>query len=88
MLADPYRGETQEVYWIVGIGWALRHATPVRPGAHPGGAWVPALCEVWMRVPFATLWPRRPPSAAVDERCPQCTEAVAERGFASRNWDF
>ncbi|MEV0054095.1 hypothetical protein AB0H34_26775 [Saccharopolyspora shandongensis] len=88
MLANPYRGETQEVYWIVGIGLARRHATPVRPGAQPGGEWIPSLCEVWMRVPFATLAGRTPRSTAITERCPQCTEAVDGRGFTGRHWDF
>ncbi|MGP4021105.1 hypothetical protein [Saccharopolyspora sp. 5N708] len=87
MLADPY-SDVEEVYWIVGIGLQRRHATPIRPGAQPGGEWVPSLCEVWLRIPFATLWGREPRSTAVIERCPQCTGTVEERGFSGRNWDF
>ncbi|MFD0924074.1 hypothetical protein ACFQ16_30390 [Saccharopolyspora rosea] len=65
-----------------------RHATAVRPGAQPAGEWIPAVCGVCVRVPFATPHGRLPRSVLVTERCRECGDIVADRGFRARDWDF
>lgn len=87
MLPSAYESGTTYVYWIVGVGLPLRHATGTRPGALPGGDWIPAICETWMRVPFDTPPGWEPSSKSVTEHCPQCSRIVADNHYSAITWD-
>ncbi|MCA1190076.1 MULTISPECIES: hypothetical protein [unclassified Saccharopolyspora] len=64
-LPHPYRCSRPVAFWIVGLALHLRHATPSRPGALPGGERTATLCGDRIRVPFDTPPPRRPRSADI-----------------------
>lgn len=87
MLPSAYDSGTTHVYWIVGAGMPLRHATGTRPGALPGGDWIPALCERWIRVPFDTPIGWEPRSRRVTERCARCEEVVELHQYSGITWD-
>ncbi|MFR9728685.1 hypothetical protein ACL03H_05595 [Saccharopolyspora sp. MS10] len=87
-LPHPYRCERPVAYWIVGLALFLRHATPSRPGALPGGAEAATLCGSRIRIPFETPPPRRPRSADISARCPGCADFAAEHGYDLITWDF
>ncbi|MEU6128399.1 hypothetical protein ABZ805_04410 [Saccharopolyspora sp. NPDC047091] len=87
-LPHPYRCSRPVAFWIVGLALHLRHATPSRPGALPGGARAATLCGTRIRVPFDTPPPRRPRSADITARCPQCAEFAAEHDYLLLTWDF
>ena len=85
-MLSAYEFDTTHVYWLVDAGTRTRHATGTRPGALPGGEWIPAICETWMRAPFATplgLEPRAQPTT----RCPQCTQIVIDNDYVAITWD-
>lgn len=73
MFPSPFNGRN-DVFWIVGPGTELRHATTVLPGARPAGDWIPVLCQRWIRVPFPTVAGRVPATASILEQCPLCLE--------------
>lgn len=73
---SPFLGNKKRIYWIVGCGLGLRHATKVLPGALPHGEWVPSLCETWIRLPFSTPFGREPASKGIQARCSLCIQAT------------
>ncbi|MDA3629194.1 hypothetical protein [Saccharopolyspora oryzae] len=85
---DEYDGDRQDVFWIVGMGLAQRHATIMRPGAVYAGQAVPALCATELKIPQPTPIGRDPRSAKITDKCPTCAERVAEADFAETTWDF
>ncbi|MBA8822996.1 hypothetical protein FHX42_000325 [Saccharopolyspora lacisalsi] len=88
MFPSPFRAGSADVFWIVGVGTHVRHATTVLPGARPGGYWVPTVCEQWIRWPFDTVSDRTPESKRITERCPTCTETAEDRDWSGSDWDF
>lgn len=88
MWPNPYCCDPKRVFWVVGIGLHLRHATDIRPGAFPSGEWIPTLCETWFRLPFPTVSGVQPRSKSVEHKCPQCTEIADSQGYRSIIWDF
>ena len=77
-----------DLFWMVGMGKEIRHATDVRPGLVPAGDWIPTLCGVWIRVPCDTPYRHQPRSEAIRERCPDCEHSTADGHSSSVNWDF
>ncbi|CAM06313.1 hypothetical protein A8924_0140 [Saccharopolyspora erythraea NRRL 2338] len=80
--------DRHDVFWIVGSGLKLRHATKMRPGAAYSGQQVPTLCDDLIKVPQATPSGREPNSKSITERCPQCSEEAERCGFSTISWDF
>ncbi|WP_223839520.1 hypothetical protein [Saccharopolyspora pogona] len=58
------------------------------PGAVYAGAWVPALCETWLKIPTATPYGREPASTSITERCPECAEKVSRDEHHEHVWDY
>lgn len=77
-----------DLFWMVGMGKEIRHATEVRPGLVPAGDWIPTLCERWIRIPCSTPYGQQPRSKSIDERCPDCERIAAADESSSVNWDF
>ncbi|QIZ35934.1 hypothetical protein [Saccharopolyspora sp. ASAGF58] len=71
--------------WIVPPAGKVRHATTSRPGAWIQGDVVQVLCEKKVKAPFATPYGKTPRSNGIDERCPECLQALVDE--TSRNWD-
>lgn len=87
-LPHPFRCPRPVAFWIVGLALYLRHATPSRPGALPGGERAATLCGTWIRVPFDTPPPRRPRSEQITERCPRCADIARTHDYLLLTWDF
>ncbi|PKW14284.1 hypothetical protein [Saccharopolyspora spinosa] len=79
MLTEAY------ALWIVPPAEKVRHATRPRPGAWIQGDVVQVLCEKKVKAPFATPYGKTPRSNGIDERCPECLQALVDE--TSRNWD-
>lgn len=77
-----------DLYWILGMGMRTRHATDIRPGAHPAGEWIPTECGEWIRVPCATPYEQTPRSKEFLEQCPECRRAAEDKGSSAVMWDF
>ncbi len=77
-----------DLYWILGMGMRTRHATAVRPGAHPAGEWIPAECGEWIRVPCSTPYGQTPRSQDCTEQCPDCRQVAEGNGSSAVQWDF
>ncbi|MEV0053914.1 hypothetical protein AB0H34_25870 [Saccharopolyspora shandongensis] len=88
MAIDVFRDERQGVFWIVGMGLPLRHATIFRPGAVYAGQSIPALCGASLKVPQPTPSGREPNSKPVTDKCQECSREAAEGDFAETTWDF
>ena len=79
--------ELQDLFWIVGVGQAVRHATTLRPGAVYAGQSIRSLCEGQVKVPQATPLGREPQTKGVTGKCADC-ERKTQGQFAETNWDF
>ena len=79
--------ELPDVFWIVGAGQAVRHATTLRPGAVYAGQRIPSLCEGQVKVPQPTPLGRDPVTKAITGKCADC-ERKAHGRFAETSWDF
>jgi hypothetical protein len=88
MSIDVFRDEQQDVFWIVGLGLTMRHATTLRPGAVYAGQWIPSLCDVQLKVPQSTPSGREPNSKPITDKCPECTQKATDANFAEITWDF
>ncbi|MFC7343137.1 hypothetical protein [Saccharopolyspora griseoalba] len=88
MVFDVFRRESTDVFWIVGAGFRARHAMTALPGSVYSGAWVPALCEMWLLIPSATPYGQVPVTAKYTERCPDCANLVARHAHREHTWDF
>ncbi|GAA2332750.1 hypothetical protein GCM10009854_05090 [Saccharopolyspora halophila] len=88
MVFDVFRRESTDVFWIVGAGFRVRHAMFALPGSVYTGAWVPALCEMWLLIPSATPFGQVPVTAKYTEQCAECELIVADRGHRGHVWDF
>ncbi|MFC7344677.1 hypothetical protein [Saccharopolyspora griseoalba] len=79
--------ELQDLFWIVGAGQTVRHATTRRPGAVYAGQRIQALCDGQMKVPQPTPLGREPLTKSITGKCADC-ERKAQGRFAETNWDF
>ncbi|GAA2335702.1 hypothetical protein GCM10009854_09500 [Saccharopolyspora halophila] len=80
--------EQQDVFWIVGTGQTVRHATTSRPGAVYAGQSIPSLCDGQVKIPQPTPLGREPLTKMVTGRCADCQRKAHGRHFAETNWDF
>ncbi|MGI8308941.1 hypothetical protein [Saccharopolyspora hattusasensis] len=88
MVIDVFDDERQDVFWIVGMGLVVRHATTLRPGAVYAGQSIPSLCGVSMKVPQPTPSGRMPSSKPITDKCPECSREATEANFVETTWDF
>jgi hypothetical protein len=81
-------GREDVVFWIVPPGAKVRHGITDKPGAWPAGTLVTALCELPVKIPFATPASMTPRTWSVTERCADCAAEYQRRGCPSTVWDF
>jgi hypothetical protein len=79
--------QLQDLFWIVGAGQAVRHATTLRPGAVYAGQSIRSRCDGQMKVPHPTPLGREPETKRVTGKCADC-ERKAQGRFTETNWDF
>ncbi|MGP4016783.1 hypothetical protein [Saccharopolyspora sp. 5N708] len=88
MISDVFRDEGQDVFWIVGSGCIVRHATTLRPGAVYAGQQIPSLCDVRLKVPQPTPSGREPSTKPITDKCPECARKATDSAFSEITWDF
>ena len=88
MNINRFPGEQQDVFWVVGLGKAERHATTLRPGAVYAGQLIPVLCGGQVKVPQSTPLGRDPGTKDITARCLECEKVVADENHAETTWAF
>ena len=88
MIYDVFRREAQDVFWVVGAGFKIRHAMAVLPGSTFAGDWVISLCDLWIKIPTSTPYGQEPSSKQITERCPRCLALAEREGHHQHVWDY
>ncbi len=88
MIFDVFRDDFRDVFWIVGTGTRIRHATRTLPGAVFAGESVTTLCDGSIKVPMSTPAGRTPPSTHVIDRCPPCAATAEAERLVQHVWDY
>lgn len=87
MMFNVFHDHYEDVFWIVGTGARIRHATRTLPGAVFAGETVGTLCGDRIKVPTSTPAGRKPASAHVTELCGDCASVAERERYVQHRWD-